>query len=126
MVFSATAIKQSFLKINKPKSYSIWQGTILRVRVISDLAVKMQTDPLPAPTTMANSHRFDDVAHINICLGIGNHHYTVCINSLLSLSPACPCTIFYIDSSKPCGKCMFWHGVNEVDKADKEVPLTAL
>ena len=33
------------------------------------------------PTMMANSHRFVDVAHIGIHLGIGNHHYTICINS---------------------------------------------
>ena len=51
--------------------------------VISDLAVKPQKDPSLTPTTMANSHRFDDVAHIGICLGIGNHQHTVCIHSLM-------------------------------------------
>ena len=49
--------------------------------VFRNLAVIMQTDPSPAPITTSNSHRFDDVAHISICLGIGNHHYTVCINN---------------------------------------------
>ena len=51
--------------------------------VMSDLAVKPQMDPSLAPITMANFHRFDDVAHIGIRLRIGNHHYTVCINSLI-------------------------------------------
>ena len=50
-----------------------------QLRVFKNLAVIPQTDPLPAPITMANSHQFDDVAHIDICLGIGNHKYTICI-----------------------------------------------
>ena len=113
MVFSATAIKQSFWKINKPKSYSIWYMVYIyiyaqlqqissiyllrlrcytsvgQVRVISDLAVILQMDLSPALITMANSHRFDDVAYIGIRLGTGNRKYTVCINSLL------PCLILF-------------------------------
>ena len=87
----------SFLKTNKPKSYSIIPTNFIylplkmpslytyvhQLRVMSELAVKPQTDPSPAPITMANSHWFDDIAHIGICLGTGNRQYTICINSLL-------------------------------------------
>ena len=104
MAFSANTIKQSFLKVNKPKWYRIWYvymsttptnfiyvslktpplyTYVCKQRVISDRAVIQQTDPSPAPITMTNSHWFDDVAHIGICLGISNRQYTVCINSLL-------------------------------------------
>ena len=65
-----------------------------QLRVIRDLAVKPQTHLSPSPITMANSHRFDDVAHISIGVGIGNGHYTVCIISLISTSIACyGCTL---------------------------------
>ena len=56
---------------------------VCQLRVMSNLAVKPQTDPSLPPTTMANSHQFDDVVHIGIRLGIGNRHYTVCINWLI-------------------------------------------
>ena len=42
---------------------------------------------LSAPITMANFHRFDDVAHIGIRLGTGNHQYTICIYWLLGQPP---------------------------------------
>ena len=44
---------------------------------------KTANGSLPHTIMMANSHRFDDVAHIGIRLVIGNRQYTVCINSLL-------------------------------------------
>ena len=44
---------------------------------------KTSNGPLARTDHMANSHQFDDVAHIRIRLGIGNHQHTVCINSLM-------------------------------------------
>ena len=69
-----------YLTLKTPLLYTY----VHQLWVMSDLAVIPQTDPSLAPTTMANSHRFDDVAHIGIRLGTGNHQHTVCIISLLN------------------------------------------
>ena len=76
---STTPANFIYLPLKTPSLYTC----ACQLRVMSDLAVKPQTDPSPAPTMMANAHQFDDVAHIGICLGTGNRHYTVCINSLV-------------------------------------------
>ena len=47
------------LSLKTPPLYTY----VCKQRVMSDLAVIPQTVQSPAPTTMANSHQFDDVAH---------------------------------------------------------------
>ena len=91
----------------KPNSYSIWfiyrcttitnsiylpfktppplHTYVCKRWVMSDLAVIPQMDLSLALIMMANSHRFDDVAHIGIRLDTGNHQHTVCIISRLTL-----------------------------------------
>ena len=71
-----------YLPLKTPSLYTY----VCQLRVMSDLAVIPQTDPSPVLITVAKSHRFDDVEHIGICLGIRNRQYTVCINSQMCVS----------------------------------------
>ena len=77
-----TATNFIYLPLKTPPLYTY----VRKRQVISNLAVIPQTDPSPALITMANSCWFDDVVHIGIRLGTGNHKYTVCINSLKTAS----------------------------------------
>ena len=70
MVYRSTQLQQ--MSSIMPSLYTY----VCQPWVMSDLAVIPQTDSSPALTTMANSHKFDDVAHFGIRLGIGNCHYT--------------------------------------------------
>ena len=63
-----TPTNSIYLPLKTPPLYTY----VCQLRVISDLAVILKTDPSPALITMANSHRFDDIAYIGIRLGIGN------------------------------------------------------